>query len=37
MISCIMTIDWAGVRLRLARLWPSLTEIGMLILCTPPL
>ncbi len=25
----------AGVRLRLARLWPSLTETGKLILCAP--
>ena len=33
----IITMDSAGVRLRLARLWPSLTEIGMLILWTPPL
>ena len=37
MISRIISIDSAGVRLRLARLWPSLTETGMLILCTPAL
>ena len=37
MISCIMVIDCAGMRFRLAMLWPSLTEIGMLILCTPAL
>ena len=35
MISRIISIDWAGVRLRLAMLWPSLTDTGMLILCTP--
>ena len=37
MISRIMVIDCAGMRFRLAMLWPSLTEIGMLILCTPAL
>ena len=35
MISRIISIDCAGVRLRLAWLCPSLTETGMLILCTP--
>ena len=35
MISRIISIDCAGVRLRLAMLWPSLTDTGMLILCTP--
>ena len=37
MMPRIISIDSAGARLRLARLWPSLTETGMLILCTPAL
>ena len=37
MIRRISVIDCAGMRLRLAVLWPSLTETGMLILCAPAL
>ncbi len=37
MMPRIISMDSAGARLRLARLWPSLTETGMLILCTPAL
>jgi hypothetical protein len=35
MISFIIAMDWAGARFRLARECPSLTDTGMLILCTP--
>ncbi len=36
-ISSRWTMDCSGMRFRLAMLWPSLTETGMLILCTPAL